>query len=195
MKYIINKAEMPTTSGYFNIHIFQNENDKSRHIVALTTKKINPKENVLVRVHSKCLTGDTFESLRCDCGEQLKRSMQMIAKSKNGILIYLEQEGRGIGIFYKIKAYELQEKGIDTYDANTLLGFKPDQREYKEAVDVLKHFNIKNINLITNNPEKVSFLEKNGIVVKNIVKIKPKKITFCKRYLKTKKEKFGHFID
>lgn len=186
------KAKLPTSFfGLFEISVFKsNLNDRTQ--VVLQSKKI-AKGNPLVRLHSKCLTGDTFTSLRCDCGKQLDISLKMIAK-QGGVLIYLDQEGRDIGLVNKIKAYNLQDKKMDTVEANVALGLPVDARDYGVAAAILKKMKITKIELLTNNPEKVSQLINDGIqVIKTIpLEIKPNK--FNKNYLKTKKLKMGHIL-
>ena len=182
------KANLPTRFGVFDVHAFRDEN-RQEHI-ALVSGGLSI-EPVTVRIHSKCTTGDTFCSLRCDCRAQFEASMKMIA-TKGGVLIYLDQEGRGIGLSNKIKAYALQEQGKDTVEANVELGFAPDSRNYSTATEILKFFKIKKIKLITNNPGKLKGIDDDGIkVVERIpLSIKPNK--FNRKYLKTKKEKMGH---
>jgi 3,4-dihydroxy 2-butanone 4-phosphate synthase/GTP cyclohydrolase II len=151
-------------------------------------------QQVAVRVHSECLTGDVFGSLRCDCGRQLKRAMQMIEKEKKGVILYMNQEGRGIGLVDKIRAYNLQDKGMDTVEANEALGHKADLRDYGIGAQILVDLGLKNIKLITNNPRKIVGLEGYGLkVVERIaLEIEPNPINY--KYLKTKKEKLGHQI-
>jgi GTP cyclohydrolase II len=152
-----------------------------------------PKEPMLVRVHSKCTTGDVFHSLRCDCGDQLEKSMEMVRK-EGGLIIYLDQEGRGIGLVNKIRAYELQDKGLDTVEANHQLGFESDARTYEIASRILKKMGIRRIRLITNNPKKVEELKRGGIeIVERIPLIIPSN-RHNEKYLRTKKEKMGHLL-
>jgi GTP cyclohydrolase II len=180
------KAYLPTRFGNFDIYVFRV--DGREHVALVSTKTA---EEPLVRIHSKCFTGDTLCSLRCDCREQLETSLSMISK-KGGVLIYLDQEGRGIGLANKIKAYALQENGLDTVDANVELGFAPDLRDYAVAAEILNFFNIKKIKLITNNPHKSKSLEENGIEVTKLIKLKIKTNKFNKKYIETKKKKMGH---
>lgn len=182
-------AFLPTKYGLFKIIIYKCLNDNREHAV-LTLGQL--KQPVLTRIHSQCLTGDTFFSLRCDCGEQLKKSMQLISKNNSGLILYLNQEGRGIGLTNKIKAYALQDKGYDTVSANEALGFPSDARSYKMAADILKDLRVSNINLLTNNPDKKDQLAKFGInVLKRIaLEIKPNKLDL--KYLKIKKNKMRH---
>lgn len=181
---------LPTSYGIFKIIIYKSSDDKLEHAVLI--KGQNLTEPVLVRIHSRCLTGDVFSSLRCDCREQLIVGLTKIGKVKNGVLIYLSQEGRGIGLGNKIKAYALQEKGFDTVEANEQLGFAADPRSYKVAAQILKDLKIKQINLLTNNPDKVNQLNKLGIKVEKTIplEITPNPIDIS--YLKTKKNKMGH---
>lgn len=182
-------ADFPTRFGNFRIHACEgcgNEN------VALVHGK--PKEPALVRMHSKCTTGDVFHSLRCDCGEQLEKSMEMITKEGAGILVYLDQEGRGIGLANKIKAYELQDKGLDTVEANHQLGFDGDLRTYGAAASMLKHMGIRKIRLITNNPAKIEGLRLGGVEVVERVPLLVKSNRYNEKYMRTKKEKMGHIL-
>ena len=170
---------------------YLDKSDGSEHLVmiygALDTKAVP-----LVRIHSECITGDIFGSLRCDCGEQFQKSIEMMRESSLGIMIYLFQEGRGIGLINKIHAYKLQEDGYDTVQANTLLGFKPDQRNYIIAGEILKNLGFSNISLITNNSAKIEALELNGITVSNRLSINPTVGPYNQKYLETKVEKMSH---
>lgn len=182
---------LPTKYGLFKIIIYQCSNDDREHAV-LTLGKL--KKPVLTRIHSQCLTGDTFSSLRCDCGDQLKKSMQLIGSKGAGIILYLNQEGRGIGLTNKIKAYALQDRGYDTVEANEALGFPGDLRSYKIAADILKDLGALNIDLLTNNPDKPDQLAKFGINILQRVplEIKPNKVDL--NYLKIKKRKMNHSL-
>ncbi len=189
----IGEADFPTRHGNFRIHSFVDS--KHREHVALVTKELplNMGE-VPVRIHSQCLTGDTLGSLRCDCGNQLERAMEYIAKKGMGVLIYLDQEGRGIGLANKIKCYQLQDSGLDTVEANLELGFREDLRTYESAAGILDYFGVKNVALLTNNPEKIKDLEQHGIRVVKRVPLIPKVNGYNSNYLKAKKEKLNHMI-
>ncbi len=182
-------STLPTKYGLFKILIYKSLIDNREH-AALTMGKIG--KAILVRIHSQCLTGDTYFSLRCDCGEQLQQSLKKIGKNGNGAIIYLNQEGRGIGLTNKIKSYALQDRGLDTVEANKALGFSSDLRDYKVAADILKDLGILDISLLSNNPDKRSQLSKFGIHVSERVplEIKPNRINL--KYLKTKKQKLNH---
>ncbi len=194
-KSILKEAESKlfTKYGEFLLRVYRAVDGKEHLALIYEKEKINPKEPILVRIHSQCLTGEVFFSLKCDCREQLERSFQLIKKRKKGVLIYLNQEGRGIGLVNKIRAYSLQEKGIDTVKANLLLNLPPDARDYQMAVDILKDLNIKKIEILTNNPQKISELEKGGIRVVKRIPIECLNLQ-NKKYLKAKKEKLGHLI-
>lgn len=187
------KVNLPTKYGNFELTLFEDEASKE-HLMLSKGDLSNFSEPLLVRLHSECLTGDIFGSHRCDCGEQLAKSMKMIEENGTGAILYLRQEGRGIGLKNKLKAYQLQENGKDTLEANTALGFKPDEREYGFAADILKSFNICEVKLMTNNPDKVKQLEENGIKVYERISIEVESRTENKSYLKTKKEKFNHIL-
>lgn len=183
-------ATLPTSYGIFQIRIYKSLEDNLEHAVLLSNQKI--KEPALVRIHSQCLTGEVFTSLRCDCRDQLRESLKKIAQTKNGILIYLNQEGRGIGLANKIKAYALQEKGFDTVQANEQLGFAADPRTYEVAAQILKDLDICQINLLTNNPDKISQMENFGITIKKIIPLEIAPNQIDTDYLRTKKYKLGH---
>lgn len=188
MKHIA-EAFLPTKFGEFKVHAFQDK--KLEHIVLIACSG-SPHDGVPVRIHSRCLTGDTLGSLRCDCRDQLEKSLGIIQKNKCGILIYLDQEGRGIGLSNKIKAYALQDSGLDTVEANIKLGFKEDMRNYKPAAEILTFFGIKEISLITNNPTKIAAIQDFGIIIRKRIPIVTRTNKFNKSYIKTKKEKMGH---
>lgn len=182
-------SSLPTKYGLFKIIIYKCSDVNLEHAVLTLGKLLKP---VLIRIHSQCLTGDTFSSLRCDCGEQLKKSMKLISKKGAGIILYLNQEGRGIGLTNKIKAYALQDKGYDTIEANEALGFPGDLRSYEIAADILKDLGALDIDLLTNNPDKKDQLSKFGIkILKRVpLEIKPNKVDL--NYLKIKKRKMNH---
>lgn len=192
--FVKREAEViiPTKHGDFKTYAYFDRVNNKEHL-ALVKGEI--KENMLCRVHSECLTGDVFGSKRCDCGEQLDKSMELINEKGGGIILYLRQEGRGIGLINKLKAYELQDTGIDTYDANIKLGFDPDMREYDIAANILDDLNIGSVDLITNNPEKISELKKYGIVINSRVALNISPNEKNLNYLKTKKQRMGHLLD
>lgn len=187
------EAMLPTQFGRFRIIAFAN--GACEEHVALVKGSVKGASNVLTRLHSQCLTGDTFHSLKCDCGKQLEHSLKLIGKSRKGVFIYLRQEGRGIGLANKIRAYALQDKGMDTAEANLALGFKEDERDYREAAQILKVLGVKTVRLLTNNPGKVKGLEKEGICVCERIPLQIKPTHFNSSYLKTKKAKLHHLID
>jgi 3,4-dihydroxy 2-butanone 4-phosphate synthase/GTP cyclohydrolase II len=184
-------ADLPTVDGAFRIVAYENQIDNETH-VALIKGDIGDGKDVLVRVHSKCLTGDVFHSARCDCGPQLDAAMSRIAAEGRGVLLYLNQEGRGIGLANKIRAYALQDQGLDTVEANERLGFKADQRDYGIGAQILHDLGIKTIRLLTNNPRKFVGLQGYGLAVSEAVPLEIPASEHTRRYLKTKKDKLGH---
>lgn len=184
-------AKLPTEYGDFDVIVY--ESDEGLHHVALIKGNIN-KKDVLVRVHSECLTGDVLHSLRCDCRQQLDKALKLIGK-EGGVLVYLRQEGRGIGLLNKIKAYSLQDRGLDTVEANEKLGFKGDMRDYTIGVQILADLGLKRIRLMTNNPMKIEGLEKYGIEIVERVPLIIKPNTTNKKYLEAKKKKLGHYLE
>lgn len=190
---IVAIADFPSKHGSFKVMAFENNKDGKDHIM-IVKGDVAGFENVLVRVHSSCVTGDVMGSLRCDCGDQLRKAMQMIETEGQGILLYMQQEGRGIGLTSKIKAYMYQDKGTDTYDANIMLGFPPDLRQYELAAMMLKKLEVSSIRLLTNNPQKIKDLEAFGVKIKERIPIEIPPNSFNRHYLETKKEKFGHIL-
>ena len=186
-------TKMPTKYGEFTAYGYVNKLNGEHHI-ALVTGDIGDGKDVLCRVHSECLTGDTFGSLRCDCGQQFAAAMTQIEKEGRGILLYMRQEGRGIGLINKLKAYELQEKGMDTLEANLALGFKGDEREYYIGAQILRDLGVKDLKLLTNNPDKVYQLEEFGMEISKRVPIQMDATEYDLYYLKTKQYKMGHIL-
>lgn len=182
-------VNLPTAYGNFKIKDYGNGN------VALIKGKIDPSKPILTRIHSKCLTGDTFGSKRCDCGPQLHEAMKKIDKNGAGVIIYLNQEGRGIGLTNKLKAYALQDQGHDTYEANEILGFKPDERSYDVAAEIFKDLKIKQVDLLTNNPDKIDQLQDYGIKIHQRIPLEIEPNEFDLYYLQTKKNKFHHLLN
>lgn len=186
-------AKLPSVYGDFDLKIYQNIVDGQEH-VALVKGSWSEDEIIMVRVHSECLTGDVFGSLRCDCGDQLHKAMKMIENYGKGVLLYMRQEGRGIGLINKIKAYKLQEKGYDTVEANEKLGFQPDLRDYGIGAQILAHLGVKRMKLITNNPKKIIGLESYGLDITETIPIETEPNDINKKYLQTKKNKLGHLL-
>lgn len=188
------EAKLPTKYGDFKVIGFKENNSEKCHL-ALIKGDVSGDEPVLVRIHSECLTGDSLGSKKCDCGEQYDAAMKMIAKEKRGILLYMKQEGRGIGLLNKLKAYALQDHGLDTVEANLALGFKSDLRDYKASADMLKELGINNIKLITNNPKKIDGLKENNINVIERISIEMPSNKNDEFYLRIKKEKMNHLLN
>lgn len=185
---------LPTDNGEFRAVAYSNDVDQNLHI-ALVKGEIKPGDKVLVRVHSECLTGDVFGSKRCDCGAQIHKAMQMVQKEGKGVVLYMRQEGRGIGLSNKLRAYELQDKGLDTVEANIKLGFKPDLRDYGIGAQILVDLGVRQMRLMTNNPKKIIGLEGYGLKIVERVPIETKPHEKNIAYLKTKKKKLGHILE
>jgi 3,4-dihydroxy 2-butanone 4-phosphate synthase/GTP cyclohydrolase II len=190
---MVARADLPTRYGRFTIYGFEGCGGQEE-AVALVRGNVKGKAAPLVRVHSQCLTGDVLTSLRCDCRSQLELSMKKIGQASSGILLYLPQEGRGIGLMNKLRAYELQDGGMDTVEANESLGFAADARDYEFSAQILKKLGAIRIRLLSNNPEKVRQLEKSGIQVVERVPCQPRVSKISRSYLKTKKRKMGHLL-
>ncbi|MFA5375815.1 MAG: bifunctional 3,4-dihydroxy-2-butanone-4-phosphate synthase/GTP cyclohydrolase II [Dehalococcoidia bacterium] len=188
------EAKLPTKFGNFKIIAYKSTTDPDEHL-AMVMGEVNTDKPVLVRVHSQCLTGDVFHSMRCDCGEQIEIAMKRIADEGCGVVLYMRQEGRGIGIHNKIKAYALQDKGMDTVEANISLGFKADQRDYGIGAQILADLGIRNMRLMTNNPKKMSGLESYGLKITEQLPITTKPNPINRRYLETKQQKLGHTLN
>jgi 3,4-dihydroxy 2-butanone 4-phosphate synthase/GTP cyclohydrolase II len=187
------RAKLPTEFGDFEIHAYEDLTNGEEH-VALVRGDIGDGYGLLVRLHSSCLTGDVFHSARCDCGPQLHTAMARIAVEGRGVILYLNQEGRGIGLANKIRAYALQDQGYDTVEANERLGFGADQREYGLGVGILSALGVRSMRLLTNNPRKRLGVETHGMSVSELLPIEIPASEFTRRYLQTKKEKLGHLL-
>ena len=187
------QTHLPTKFGDFQIYLYKSETDSKEH-VALVKGEIRQDTPVLVRVHSECLTGDIFGSLRCDCNEQLISALKMVEKAGAGVVLYMRQEGRGIGLFNKLKAYKLQDEGLDTVEANEKLGFRPDLRDYGIGAQILRDIGVGKMKLLTNNPKKVVGLHGYGLDIVERVPLEMDANDVNERYLKTKRDKLGHLI-
>jgi 3,4-dihydroxy 2-butanone 4-phosphate synthase/GTP cyclohydrolase II len=187
-------VKLPSSYGTFQLHLYLSKLEGDHH-VALVKGRVGGRDPVLVRVHSQCLTGDVFGSQRCDCGEQMRRALQRIEKAGRGVFLYLRQEGRGIGLANKLRAYALQEKGLDTVEANVKLGFAPDLRDYGIGAQILADLGVRKIALLTNNPRKVVGLEAHGLEIVRRVPIQSRPTRHNRRYLATKRDKLGHLLD
>ena len=190
---IVAVADFPSIYGHFKILAFTNNKDRKDHVMVVKGDIFN-KENILTRLHSSCLTGDVLGSLRCDCGAQLCGSLSMVEREGLGTVLYMQQEGRGIGLTNKLRAYMLQESGLDTYDANYFLGFKPDERQYEIAAAMLKKLEVKSIRLLTNNPTKIKELKKYGVKVRDRIRLEVPANEYNRVYLITKKRRLGHLL-
>lgn len=184
-------APLPTEYGEFAIHVYEREDDGETH-VALVHGDLGDGRDVLVRLHSSCLTGDIFHSVKCDCGEQLQAALQRIAAEGRGVLVYLNQEGRGIGLANKIRAYALQAQGYDTVEANERLGFGADEREYGSGVEILRDLGVHSVRLLSNNPKKLLGVESHGLRVSELLPLEVPASELSREYLRTKKTKLGH---
>ncbi len=187
------QTRIPTQHGEFILHYYSNTLDDKEHI-AFVKGDVRGKSNVLVRIHSECFTGDVLGSLRCDCGEQLDMALEMIEKAGSGVLVYMRQEGRGIGLLNKLKAYNLQDQGMDTVDANIHLGHEADERQYDIAALILEALGVESVNLITNNPHKIDALKQLGVDVTQRIPIQPSIHNDNRHYLKTKVNKMHHML-
>lgn len=192
--HFITKAKLPTVHGTFDIHIFENDEQQEHVLLTIGLPATNPEQVPLVRIHSECLTGDAFSSLKCDCGPQLNATMQMIQQAGCGAILYLRQEGRGIGLTNKIRAYALQDQGHDTLEANLMLGLPADARTYEMCKPMLEHVGVSKVKLITNNPNKINYLTDLGIEVVERVPLLVGVNEYNSEYLQTKKDKMGHLI-
>src|SRR5215813_15538026 len=190
---MVAQADLPTRYGRFTIYGFSSRGPQEE-AVALVRGNLRGKAAPLVRVHSQCLTGDVLNSLRCDCRAQLELSLKRIGAAPSGVLLYLPQEGRGIGLMNKLRAYQLQDQGMDTVEANEALGFASDAREYEFPAKILKQLGAKRIRLLSNNPEKVRQLEESGVEVIERIPCQPRVSKISRKYLKTKKSKMGHLL-
>lgn len=187
------RVDMPTLYGHFKLVAFQEKNSSNEHL-ALIKGTWKPEDPVMVRVHSSCFTGDILSSMRCDCGEQLHKAMEMVEKEGTGVILYMNQEGRGIGLLNKLKAYRLQEQGMDTVEANLHLGFQTDQRDYGVGAQILRHLGVTKLRLLTNNPKKRVGLIGYGLEIVDNISLRVEPNQHNKKYLQTKRDKLGHEI-
>lgn len=190
----VTSSQLPTPWANFMLHLFVEEATQKEHLV-IALGDISSAEPVLLRLHSECLTGDALFSLRCDCGPQLEKALQRIAEEGRGAVFYLRQEGRGIGLVNKIRAYQLQDQGADTVEANRLIGFEADERNYALCKPMLAHFNISSVRLMTNNPRKVLAIEELGVKVTERIEHRIEPNRYNRFYLETKASKLGHLFD
>jgi len=189
----VETSELPTEIANFKVHAFTEEKNKKDHIVISYGKLITSKP-ILARIHSQCTTGESFFSMRCDCRFQLTEALKKIANNGSGVVFYLQQEGRGIGLSNKIRAYKLQDEGMDTVEANHQLGFHEDERNYEIVASMAEHLNIHSVNLMTNNPKKIDALEKLGLKINKRIPILSETNEYNKKYLNTKAKKLGHLL-
>lgn len=189
----VETSELPTDIANFKVHAFTEKESKIDHLV-ITFGDLKTEKPVLARIHSQCITGESFFSMRCDCRFQLTESLQQIANNGSGVIFYLQQEGRGIGLSNKIRAYKLQDEGMDTVEANHQLGFHEDERNYEIIASMADHLNIKSVDLMTNNPKKIKALEKLGLQVNKRIPILSESNRYNKKYLTTKAKKLGHLF-
>ena len=189
----IETSKLPTEVGEFNVHAFTDEKDSKDHL-AVGMGDLLTNEPVLSRIHSQCITGESFFSMRCDCRYQLTESLSQIAERGRGVIFYLQQEGRGIGLSNKIRAYNLQDKGLDTVEANHQLGFKEDERDYETVSGMINFLAIKKVDLMTNNPKKIEALKAMGVVINERVPLSSNTNKYNEKYISTKKKKLGHLL-
>ena len=187
-------ARIPTDAGEFQLYLYSNNQDEKEHL-ALVMGEVQEKPGVLVRIHSECFTGEVLGSQRCDCGEQLDEAMGMIAQEGCGILIYLRQEGRGIGLLDKLRAYNLQDEGFDTVDANLILGHQADERDYSIAAHILEDLSVASVRILTNNPVKIERLQGLGVEIRERILLEPTVTPENAEYLRTKKNRMNHLLD
>lgn len=188
---LVADANLPTRFGTFRIYGFRDESNRKEH-TAVVQGTVSGKDDCPVRIHSECHTGDVFFSLKCDCRQQLDESLRYLSAQSYGALVYLRQEGRGIGLINKIRAYSLQDRGLDTVEANERLGFPSDMRDYSVAAQIIKLLEIRSVVLLTNNPDKINGIEKAGVIVKKRIPVVVDPNHYNEKYLKTKKKKLGH---